>query len=226
VGALLGGLASTVVDFLNNPSARDVVTRLGGEKGLIDAFLAVELGVAGFVASAYGIQVVMRLRAEETGLHADPVLATAVGRLRWAMSHILVALAGTTLLMGLFGAGTGLTRGLQAGDMGLVGPIFAAALVQVPAAWVLAAVVVFAFGLAPRFVAVGWVALAGFVLLGELGPLLRLDQRVMDISPFAHVPKLLGGTFSTTPLVALAVVAVLLGTAGLAGLDRRDIASS
>ena len=193
---LLGGLASNVGDFLNNPSARDFITKLGGEKALIDAFLAVELGFAGVIASAYGIQVVMRLRSEETGLHAEPVLATAVGRIRWALSHILVAVGGTTLLLVLVGAGAGLARGAQAGDMSEAGRVFTAALVQLPAAWVLAAIVVAAFGLAPRFVAVGWVALAGFVLLGELGPLLDLDQWVMDLSPFAHVPKLPGGTFT------------------------------
>jgi ABC-2 type transport system permease protein len=219
VGVLIGGLASNVGDVLNNPNARDFITKLGGEKGLSDAFLAVELGFAGIIASAYGIQVVMRLRTEETGLHA-------VGRLRWAMSHVVIALAGTTLLLTLVGAGAGLARGLQAGDLGQVGPVVTAALVQLPAAWVLTAIVVAAFGLVPRFVAVGWVALAGFVLLGELGPLLGLDQWALDISPFAHVPKQPGGTFSATPIVALTALAALLGAVGLAGLRRRDIAGS
>ncbi len=45
----------------------------------------------------------------------------------------------------------------------------------------------------------------------------------MDLSPFAHVPKLPGGTFSATPVVALTAVAALLGAVGLAGLRRRDI---
>ena len=60
----------------------------------------------------------MRLRAEEAGLRAEPVLATAVGRVRWAMSHVVIALAGTTLLMVLAGAGAGLVRGVQTGDAG------------------------------------------------------------------------------------------------------------
>jgi ABC-2 type transport system permease protein len=223
VGALIGGLASNVEGFLNNPNARDFITRLGGEKGLIDAFLSLELAVAGIVASAYGIQVVMRLRAEEVGLRAEPVLATAVGRVRWALSHIVVALAGTTLLMVLVGAGAGIVRGGQTGSAGEAARVFSAALVQLPAAWVLAAIVVAALGLAPRLVAVGWVALAGFVVLGELGPLFGLSQWVLDISPFAHVPKLPGGAFSPAPLVTLTAIAALLGAAGLLGLRRRDI---
>jgi ABC-2 type transport system permease protein len=226
VGILMGGVASNVGDFLNNPSARDFITKLGGQKGLIDAFLAVELGFAGVVASAYGIQVVMRLRSEETGLHAEPVLATAVGRVRWAMSHISIALGGTALLLVLAGAGAGLARSVQAGAASQFAPILVGALVQLPAVWVLAAIVVAAYGLAPRLVAIGWVALAGFVLLGELGPLLDLSQWAMDISPFAHVPKLPGGTFSTMSIVVLTAVAALLGGVGLVGLHVRDIATS
>ncbi len=226
VGALIGGLASNVGSFLNNPNARELITKLGGEKGLIDAFLALELAFAGIVASAYGIQVVMRLGSEETGMHAEPVLATAVGRLRWAMSHVVVALGGTTLLMICVGVGAGLVRAAQTGVVSEAGRVSTAALVHLPAAWVMAAIVVAGFGLAPRLVAIGWVALAGFVVLGELGPLLDLSQWAMDLSPFAHVPKLPGGPFSATPLVALTAVAALLAAAGLVGLRRRDIGSS
>jgi len=223
LGALVGGIASSVGDFLNNPNARDFITRLGGEKGLVDAFLAVELSFAGIIASAYGIQAVLRLRSEETGLRAEPVLATAVSRIRWAASHIIIAVAGTTLLMVLTGAGAGLVRAAQVGDIGEAGRVFTAALVQLPAAWLLAAIVVALFGLAPRFVVLGWVALAFFILLGELGPLVDLSQWVMDLSPFAHVPRLPGGPFSAVPVVALTAVAAVVAATGLAGLRRRDI---
>ena len=223
VGVLIGGLASNLNGFLNNPNARDFITKLGGEHGLIDAYLAVEFAFAGIAASAYGVQVVLRLRSEETALHAEPLLATAVGRVRWTMSHVVVALAGTTLLMALAGVGAGLVRAASTGAAADGARVFAAALVQLPAAWVVAAIVVAAFGLAPRYVAVGWIALAGFVLLGELGPLLKLSHWIMDLSPFAHVPKLPGGAFSATPVVLLTLVAALLCAAGLAGVRRRDI---
>ena len=48
-----------------------------------------------------------------------------------------------------------------------------------------------------------WGALAAFLLLTELGAFLRLSKWAMDISPFTHVPKLPGGTFTATPLLWL-----------------------
>jgi ABC-2 type transport system permease protein len=44
----------------------------------------------------------------------------------------------------------------------------------------------------------------------------QLNQWLLDVWPFTHVPKLPGGAVSATPLVWLAA-------AGLAGLRRRDI---
>ena len=217
-------MAGNVGDFLNNPNARDLILRLGGRTGLTNAFLAAELGFAGVLAAAFGIQSVMRLHTEEAELRAQPLLATAVGRLRWAGGHLLIALAGSTLLMVLVGLGAGIARAGDAGDGSEVGRIMGAALVQVPAAWVLVAITIAAFGLAPRAVVVGWAALAVFIVIGELGPLLDLGQWVMDLSPFTHAPKLPGGPFSAVPLLALLAVAVVIGGVGLVGLRRRDIA--
>ena len=62
--------------------------------------------------------------------------------------------------------------------------MLAGALVQLPAIWVVGAIVVAAFGLSPRLSSVGWFALAVFLLLGEVGPVVGLDRRVIDLSPF------------------------------------------
>jgi ABC-2 type transport system permease protein len=88
---------------------------------------------------------------------------------------------------------------------------------------VLTAIVVAAFGFAPRLIAAGWVALVAFLLLAEIGPVIELDQRIMGVSPYAHVPKIPGAEFVATPIVTLTVVAAALIAAGLAAFRRRDV---
>jgi ABC-2 type transport system permease protein len=165
----------------------------------------------------------MRLRAEETALRAEPLLATPVGRVRWAASHVSLALAGTAVLLVTAGLAAGLAHAGHTGDARQVGRVLGGALVQLPATWLVTGIVVAVFGLAPRLVMAAWAALAGFVLVGELGSLLRLDQRVMDVSPFAHVPRVPAAELTVTPLVWLLAVAAVLFVAGFAGLRRRDI---
>jgi ABC-2 type transport system permease protein len=53
--------------------------------------------------------------------------------------------------------------------------------------------------------------------------LLGVSQWVVDASPFAHVPKLPGSTFTGTPLLWLTGISAVLTAAGLAGLRRRDV---
>jgi ABC-2 type transport system permease protein len=222
-GLALGGIASNIGDMANSQGARDFVTKLGGTQALTDAFLAAEFGFIGIFTSAYGIQAALRLRAEETGLRAEPLLATGVGRIRWALGHITMALAGTTLIVVAGGLTAGLSYGATVHDMGQVGRLLGAALVQLPAAWLLTGIVVAAFGLAPRLVMVGWAALVAFMLLGELGPLFDLSPLVMDVSPYAHVPKLPAAEMSVAPVAWLLAMALALTGAGLIGLRRRDI---
>jgi ABC-2 type transport system permease protein len=223
VGVVVGGLTSSVNSFVTSPQARDFITKLGGEQSLRDAYLAVELGMAGVFASVYGVQAAMRLRSEESALRVEPVLATAVGRIKWAWSHLAIALAGSALLLVVVGASAGFVSAVQVGDSGQFGRIVVAALVQIPAVWLIIGIVVAAFGFVPRLIVIGWVALAAFVLLGEFGALFNLSRVVMDVSPFAHIPRMPGGDFTLAPMVWLTAIAAGLIVVGLSGLRRRDV---
>jgi ABC-2 type transport system permease protein len=138
-------------------------------------------------------------------------------------SHIVIALGGTAVLLIAAGLGAGLAHGAHTGDAGQIGRVLAAAIVQLPAAWVVAGIVVAFYGLAPRWIVAGWVALVGFIVVGEVGPVLRLDHWALDISPFAHLPRLPGSTMAAAPIVWLLAIAALLMAAGLAGFRRRGI---
>jgi ABC-2 type transport system permease protein len=153
------------------------------------------------------------------------VLASAAGRLSWGASYLVVAAAGSAVVLAAAGLGAGLAFGLRAGETGTQLPrVLGAALAQWPAVLAVAAVVVLLFGLRPQAcVAGGWAALGLAAAIVLLGPTLRLAQPIQDISPFTHVPRLPGGTVSAAPLVWLTLTAAVLTAAGLAGLRRRDI---
>ena len=223
LGLVFGNIASNIDGFLGSASAIEMIQKLGGVKALTDAFMSTELGMVAIGASAYAIQAVMRLRAEETELRAEPVLATGVKRLTWVWSHLTIAVLGAGALMVAVGLGAGLTYSAETGSAADFWRVLGAALVRVPAAWVLAGLVVAAFGLAPRAAVAGWAALVAFLLLGEFGPLFELNQYAMDLSPYAHVPRLPGGEFSVVPLLGLAAVAAALVAVGLVGFRRRDV---
>lgn len=224
LGLLLGNIASNVGSMLEG-TAKEMITKLGGQQELSDAFLSVEMGVMGLVVSAYGIQAALRLRSEETGQRAEPLLAASVSRVSWASSHLAVAIGGATVITAAVGATAGLSYAAQTGDSAQFGRVFGSAVVQLPAVWVIIGIVVLAFGAVPRLVAVGWVALALSLLLGQLGSTLNLPRWAMDLSPFTHAPKFPAADIDPVPLVWLTAIAACLIAAGLVAFRRRDITS-
>ncbi|MFC4531984.1 ABC transporter permease [Sphaerisporangium dianthi] len=225
LGLIMGYLGAGIGDLVrDNRELRDVFLRLGGVNGLVDSYFAGTLGLFGLMAAGYSIQATLRLREEEAAGRAEPVLSTAIGKVRWAAGHLAFSLLGPAVVLAVAGLAMGLTHGLNTGDIGRELPrILAGAMVQLPAVWVLGAVAVLLFGLLPRFAAVSWGALVLCLLFGLVGPALRLDQWLLDISPFTHLPKLPGGEMSPAPLLWLAAIALALAAAGLAALRRRDV---
>ena len=215
IGSLLGGSAQL----------RNAFTRLGGQAGITNAYLAAIMSLAGLAAAAYATSAVLRLRAEETDGQAEPLLATATSRIRWGLSHIAVAVIGTAVLLAVAGVAAGLGYGLRAGSAGHeVARLLGAAEAQLPGSLAVAGVAVLLFGLLPRAsVAGAWTVTGLVVVIALFGQVLQLSQWVLDISPFTHVPKLPSASFSSAPLFWLGLAAVALAAAGLAGLRRRDI---
>ncbi|NMI00329.1 ABC transporter permease [Pseudonocardia sp. K10HN5] len=222
LGALLGNVATGAGGMLDSPQAQDLIMRLGGRQALSDAFLAAELSLIGMLAAVYMVQATRHLYTEECTGRAESVLATGVGRIRWAAGHLSCAALGSAVLLALAGLGAGVAYGIAVGDARQVAALVGGALAQLPAAWVLGGLVVALFGFAPRRVGAGWAALTAFLLIAEIGPLLRVPQWVLDLSPFTHLPRLPGGTWSVTPLLVLLAVAAGSTALGLLGLRRRD----
>ena len=223
MGAVIGSIASQVGGILDNPRARDLIATLGGTKVLVDAYLAMELGMLGVIVSIFGMQTAMRLRSEEVGFRADLLLSTAASRSRWLASHATTALAGTAAVLLLGGLASGIGHAATIGDVEQIGPVVAGAAVQIPAAWVMVAIVVAVFGSFPRLTGATWALLVAFLLIGEFGPLFELPRWMMDLSPFGHTPRLPGGRLEVAPLLWLLAVAVALMSVGTLAFQRRDV---
>ena len=223
-GVIVGSAAKGIGGLLGSSQIRHIVVQLGGKSALTDAYLAAIMGFNGLIAAGYAVSAVLRLRSEETSGHADPVLATGASRVTWGLSHLLIAVAGTTLILVVTGLAAGLGFALRSGGTGEIGPLVIAGLSQLPAALVIGGIAAAFFGVLPEAsVAAGWSALGVAVLMLFLGAALKLSHWVLDISPFQHLPKLPGGTVTASPLIWLSAIALALGVTGLIGLRRRDI---
>lgn len=214
MGAVATGMRGTIDG--SSPVMGEFLRRYGtGELG--DTLLWMIMVSMGGAATLFPVLMVLRLRADEVSGRAELLLSTALGRMRWAAGHLLVAVAGTFAMM----TAAGLTAGR--GDL----RVLTAALLQVPAALVVGAVAMLAVGFVPRAAAaISFVVWLVVNMFGEIvGPSLGIGYHVANlVSPFGFLPRVLTGEqLTAAPLLGIAAVAVLLGGAGLARLRVRDL---
>jgi ABC-2 type transport system permease protein len=223
-GLLIGSVVHGIGDELGGGTAQDIVEHMGGTGALEQAFVAVAFCMLGMMVAAFAISLTLRPHQEEAGQRAETVLGGAVGRSRWLAGHLAIALIGSAVAMLIAGAAAGLTYGVAAHDIGgKLSMVVATAAVQLPAVWLSAAVTVALFGLAPRFSPVAWGVLVGFVALYLIGSLSGFPQWLLDLEPFAHIPRVTGGAFTPVPLLWLLVIDAALIALGMAAFRRRDV---
>ena len=225
-GGLFGSVGKQAQDLLkDNAQFAETLSRLGGAgAGFVDSFFAAMFGIMGAISAGYALQALLQLHAEESGGRLEPILATAVSRPRWMLSHIIVGVIGVVTLILLLGLATGIAYVLVAGEpWSEAGTLIGAALVQAPAVLALAGFVIAAFGLLPRWaVALAWAGLTASAVLGPLGEILGLPQWAMDLSPFTHSPAAPAEAVTVMPVVTLLAIAIALSTAGLLFFRRRN----
>jgi ABC-2 type transport system permease protein len=209
----------------DNPDMADFFAQLG-VASVTDAFLSTAMLIMALFATGFTVSSVLRLRSEEMSGRADPVLAAPVGRRRWVWSHLGVALVGTVALALVCGVAMGVAAALVLGEAARIGELTAAGLVMVPAMWLLAGATLLVYGLLPRWSLAAWALVAWVFVAAMFGILLDLPQWMLNLSPFQHVPALPAASMSWLPVVVLTAIAAGLIAAGLAALDRRDIAQT
>jgi ABC-2 type transport system permease protein len=220
LGALMAAIVPGIDSILDSDSTREMMERLGGVGALQETLVAALVSVGAIVITCFVATVVGHGGAEERDGRTEQVLATATERSTAFAAIALVALGGAAWL--LLVTGSAMALGSVGADVS-AGAVLAAALVQVPAVWVVAALSLVAIAVRSTWATAGWVLVVVFFLLGPLAELLQLPGWVAGISPYSHVPKVPAEAFQLTPELVLVLLATLLVATAWWRYRQRDI---
>jgi ABC-2 type transport system permease protein len=225
LGMVFGFLTTSLPDLLSSNSAVAQVVAAGAATpaDIARAFLVTILSMVGIIASIFGVQVMTRVRSEEMEDRLEPIMATATARQRYFGSNVLVALVGPSVFVLIAGA---VIAALGAGaDLGFTfADGFVQAIAVIPGVWTVVAFSALIIGARPKVAVAAWAGVLASFVLTLLGPTFGLDDWVLGISPFWHVPH----TGSSDPdysglfWISLFTLGFLL--VGFAGFRRRDLA--
>lgn len=230
-GALTGILATTLSGVAGevagqNPAVSQILERIARAGDLDEVVITVFFTMLGVLAGCAGVQTMVRARQEEAHGTAEPVLAAAVGRVRWFADYAIVATAGVALVTAAaMGAAY---AGLAANDAPaeLFRVVTVTGLGQFVAASVFTALTALVFVVAPRAtIGVGWALVGVATVLGMFGPLMGMPEGLTSVSPIAVTPVVSHGDADLRGLWWLVLAVVAAAGGALTLMRRRELAS-
>ncbi|WP_345469255.1 ABC transporter permease [Glutamicibacter ectropisis] len=214
-----GSVAQSMSSLLDpsNPFARNFV---GGGATMLDGVLGIFVLFNALLACAFAIQSLGTARSEEESGRLEQQLAGALSRRTWLMTHLIIAVLGSGVMLLLGGYLIGVAS-QGAGEPGLLaGACFS----YWPAVLLMLALQLLAFGYLPRSsTVIVWGVYGLSVLASMFGGLFSLSENVIRATPFGAVPRVPAEDFNWSPLLVLLLISLALGTVGLMRFNRRDV---
>jgi ABC-2 type transport system permease protein len=234
-GALFGLLVGSLSETLTASAPADVKQNLGDTVGsiagpnahgdLVDLFIVAMFSMIGAIAAVCAVQSVARARQDEANGTAEIVLSTAVSRIRWFLGYLVIAVVSTLLVMAVAVLGAIAGAAGAGAPSGTIDTITSAAVAQLPAVFLLLAVVALVFALVPRLtIGLGWTVLLLAIFIGQFGGLFGLPDWARDISPFSHTPIVTEADVDWGPAWLMLGIAVVVAAASVLLVRRRDVA--
>ncbi len=225
LGFVFGYFTTSINDILSSDIGVQQVLAAGAtsQDQLISAFVVTILSLVGILASIPGVQTMLRVRSEEMADRLEPIIATAVARPRYFAANVATALTASTAYVLL--AGTLIAALASRADIGVS---FSDTLLQagatVPAVWTVVGVSVAVVGARPIVSLAAWLGVLASFVLTLLGPTFGLDDWVLGISPFWHLPNVATPDPDWTGLAWITLFTLAFLAIGFAGFRRRDLA--
>ena len=172
------------------------------------------------------IMIAQRLKSEEKEGRVEFVLSCAVDKKRLLVNYLLIASVAAVILQVAFALGMYSTAAAMLDPVPFtLGDMMAAALVYLPAIWVVIGLSGLMLALGKKYAGIIWVYFIAMFFIFFLGNFGILSEFLSYLSVFYYIPPVPIEDFAVLPAVVLTVVAVAAGVGSVVLYGRRDISN-
>jgi ABC-2 type transport system permease protein len=218
-GSVFGDLESF---FSSNEMMSDLLTP-GEGISLTEQFLSMLMAVISMISTIPALMFMLKLKGEEKKNRTEHLLARAVSRTKVIGSYLLLSMifGFVMLFLALIGLWSASTSVMEEAIPFAV--MFKAAMVYLPAIWIMIGLAVMLIGLFPQVTSSIWIYLGYSFLVVYLGGLLQFPEWMGKLSPFGHIPQLPIEEMNYLIVSTLTCIAAILMALGFVGYKKRDI---
>jgi len=218
-GSVLGDLESF---FADNEMLQGLISPTAGFS-LTEQFMTMLMSIMAMISTIPAIMAMNKLIGEEKNNRTEHLLARAVSRTRLLGSTFVVSIVTSFVMLslaavGLWSAGNAVMEGGIA-----FGGLYGAAMVYLPAIWIMIAFAVLLIGAFPKLTGLTWIYLLYSFVVVYLGGLLQFPEWMSRISPFGHVPQIPVEDMDFMKVIVLVAIATVMTILGFIAYNKRDI---
>jgi len=218
-GSVLGDLESFFEDI---DLMEELLAPIEGFS-LTEQYIPMLMSIMAMISSIPALMAMLKLVGEERKNRTEHLLSRAVSRSRLMGSSFIVSIVVSFMMLSLAAIGLWSAGTVVVEDGISFGMLYGAAMVFLPAMWIMVGVAVLLIGIVPKVTSLIWVYLLYSFVVVYLGGLLQFPEWMGNLSPYGHIPQLPVEEMDVIKVSILTIVAVVLVVAGFVGYNKRDI---
>ena len=223
LGASYGSVLGDIEGYLESMELLREMLPLMVGFSLTEQFLTMLMAVMAMICAVPVILTIFRLRAEEKNRRTEQLFAKSLSRTNMLGSYLLISFILSFLTMFLSAVGLWSAGAAFLEEPLLFSTVFKAAMVYLPALWLMMALAVFFTGCMPNLTIIPWLYLGYSFLVVYMGALMQFPEWMAKLSPFGNTPQLPVEEMSYAPVAVITVLAIILIFIGFIGYNKRDI---
>src|SRR5699024_11109 len=218
-GSVFGDLEAF---FSDNDLIRQMLISMK-DVSLTEQFIGMLMAIMAITSSIPPLMAVLKPLSEERKNRTEHLLTRAVSRTSLLGSALAIAIIVSFLIVSLTAIGLWAAAFSTMDDpIGFL-TIYEAAIVYLPAIWLMIGIAVLLIGFFPRGSSLIWLYLIYAFIVTYLGDLLDFPDWLKNLTPYGYVPALPVEELELMPLFILTVIAFAISFIGMIGYRKRDI---
>ncbi|MDF2568168.1 MAG: putative exporter of polyketide antibiotic [Oscillospiraceae bacterium] len=223
IGASYGSVLGDLETFFETNEIFKQMLSVAGKSSMTEQFITVLMSVISMICTIPVLQMIFKLRGEEKRNHTEHLLTRAVSRNRLIGSFLLVSVVVSVIMQLLSVVGMWSVSLSVMDDPISFDRVLSAAMIYLPAIWVMIGIAVFLIGFIPKATGVTWLYLGYSFFVVYLGGLMQFPKWMAKLSPFGNVPKVPVEDINMVSVSVLTVIALGLMVLGFIGYRNKNI---
>lgn len=193
------------------------------ESSIMEQFIVMLMAIMALISTIPAVMTVLKLKSEENKQLTENYFSRAVPRTHLLGNYIVLSIMISIVMQGLVALGLWSVGTFVLEKSLAIATLLSAALVYMPAIWIVMGIAVCLLGIAPKRTSLVWLYIVFSFVVLYLGGLLEFPAWLNNFSVFNHISQIPVEDFDVLRALMLVMIALILIMLGLFGYNRRDI---